>query len=174
MTTAPTLTTDRLTLRATKFEDFEAYAHFYASDRAKFDNILDRWDAWHAFAFEASGWALRGYGSWSLKHRADDALIGQIGIIRHAPRARAEQSWQLPEFAWQLYDGYEGKGMAYEASRAALDWLFSNTHITALLSFIKPQNKRSIRLAERLGAKIDEPNGDEGLVYRLVKPEVHA
>ena len=171
MTQAPTIETERLTLRATTFADFEAYAAFYASDRAKYDAILDRWDAWHAFAFEVAGWSLRGYGCWSVVHRADNALIGQIGIIRHAPKREAAMGWQEPEFAWQLYNDYEGKGLAYEGSNAALNWLFENTEVTAVLSYIKSENTRSIRLAERLGAIIDTRPEEHVVVYRHLKPE---
>ncbi len=63
----------------------------------------------------------------------------------------------------------EGKGYAFEAANAVLDWAFLTREMPTLVSYIAPQNARSIALAERLGATRDTeakaPNEGD-LVYR--------
>ena len=65
----------------------------------------------------------------------------------------------------------EGKGYAFEAAIAMRDWAFQERKLKTLVSYIDPDNSRSIRLAERLGATIDEharPQHPDDLVYRHV------
>ncbi len=102
MTAIPTLTTDRLTLRAPEQRDFDAFAAFYASDRAAFiGGPLDRERAWRQLATEAGHWQLLGYGRWIVADRATDAAVGMVGLWN--PEGGPE-----PEIGWDLFDGAEG------------------------------------------------------------------
>lgn len=61
------------------------------------------------------------------------------------------------------------KGYAYEAAVAMRDWAFQARKLETLVSYIGSENLRSIRLAERLGATLDEharPQDPGDLVYR--------
>jgi RimJ/RimL family protein N-acetyltransferase len=72
-----------------------------------------------------------------------------------------------------LLDGFEGRGIAQEAARAALDWTWAHTGLASLVSYIDPRNHRSIRLAERLGARRDPAarTYDQGdVVLRIGRP----
>ena len=63
----------------------------------------------------------------------------------------------------------EGKGYAFEAANAVLDWAFLTRGMPTLVSYINPLNARSIALAERLGAAHDasaKAAHDGDLVYR--------
>lgn len=169
MTCAPTLATDRLTLRAPRLEDFEPYAAFFASDRSIHeDGPLDRRDAWREFATSTACWALRGYGVWSIEETATGAWLGEAGIYHpdYYPEA---------EIGWTLAAGAEGRGVAQEAARMARDWAHEVAGLTTLVSYIGPGNARSIRLAERLGARLDadapRPAHDPCLVFRHPAPE---
>ena len=72
----------------------------------------------------------------------------------------------------------EGRGIAAEAARALRDWAYAAQGWTTLVSYIDPENARSIRLAERLGARLDpdapHPDGRPCLVYRHPGPEARA
>ena len=162
MTAAPTLHTDRLTLRHHRLEDFEPMATHFATDWAQYmggplgQEKMGRW-----LAAEVGSWALLGHGSWAVDLTATGETIGQVGINKpvHFPEV---------EIGWLLYPGFEGHGYAFEAATAARTWAFENGHDT-LVSYIDPPNSRSIALAERLGAVLDKdadkPDPDD-LVYR--------
>lgn len=162
MTTAPTLTTARLTLRHHRQEDFEPMAAHFATEWAQYmGGPVDRKGMWFWLASEVGAWSLLGHGSWAIDLTATGETIGQVGINKpaHFPEV---------EIGWLLYPGHEGHGYAYEAATAARTWAFENGHDT-LVSYIDPPNARSIALAERLGATLDTdaPAPDAGdLVYR--------
>jgi RimJ/RimL family protein N-acetyltransferase len=162
----PTLTTRELTLRAPALADFEPYAAFWASQRSVHEGgPRGRHEAWRDFACDVAAWTLRGFGVWTVADRAGAAL-GWVGLFQpdHYPE---------PEIGWTLAPEAEGRGVAFAAAVAARDWAYRARGLTTLVSYIDPANARSIRLAERLGARPDpaaarpEP-GD--LVYRHPGP----
>jgi RimJ/RimL family protein N-acetyltransferase len=55
------------------------------------------------------------------------------------------------DFAFALAPVYWGRGVAFEACRAALPYLAHEIGVTALFATVDPQNSRSIRLLTRLG-----------------------
>ncbi len=159
----PTLTTERLTLRAPKPQDWDGYRAIMTSDRAKYmDGPYSAKEAWADFAATAGSWIVAGYGGWTIADRTNDAFLGTVAITRppHFPET---------EIGWLVSPAAEGNGYAYEAAQSALHWAFAERGLETLVSYIDPPNARSIRLAERLGAQRDEaadaPSvGD--LVYR--------
>lgn len=162
---APTLTTERLTLRPYQRGDFEAYAAFMASPRAQYmDGPMDRAQAWGWFCNDVASWALHGYGCLTAEHQ--DTVVGWVGPT-------FSDQFREPEIGWLLRDGFEGQGFASEAAQALLTHTFSTTDLTTLVSYIDPLNAASIKVAERLGATVDpaadRPHGDDCLVYRHMK-----
>jgi RimJ/RimL family protein N-acetyltransferase len=57
--------------------------------------------------------------------------------------------------AYSLDPPFWGRGIATEAVRAARDWAFARLAMVRLASFIMPDNVRSARVAEKLGAMRD-------------------
>ncbi|MEM1272841.1 MAG: GNAT family N-acetyltransferase [Pseudomonadota bacterium] len=137
----PTLTTERLILRAPQKADFEAYCAFMTSDRSHIPDPNVR-TVWHLFATEFFGWCLNGIGHWIIALKNGPA-IGVTGLSHPA-------YYPEPEMGWALYDGFEGQGYATEAARAARGW--ASGKITSLVSYIAPGNARSVAVARRLGA----------------------
>src|SRR5205823_2815770 len=57
-----------------------------------------------------------------------------------------------PELGWALIRAHWGFGYATEAAAAIRDWAYESRSIDLLVSLISPDNVRSQRVAERLGA----------------------
>ncbi|MEM9796780.1 MAG: GNAT family N-acetyltransferase [Pseudomonadota bacterium] len=143
----PTLTTERLTLRAPRAEDVGPFAAFYGSDAARFvGGPLAEWEVWRYLAEVVGHWAFRGFGRWIVTRAGDDTAIGLIGL--HHPL-----DWPEPEIGWMLWA--TGQGYGTEAALAARDWAYGPGGMTTLISSIDPGNAASISLAERMGAKPD-------------------
>ncbi|MEM9523839.1 MAG: GNAT family N-acetyltransferase [Pseudomonadota bacterium] len=166
--TVPTLTTDRLTLRAHRIEDFPAYALLWASDEARFmGGPLNRDGAWGMFCTDVAGWSLHGFGAWAVERSVDGRTIGQVGL--NAPPSFPER-----ELGWLVYPDYRGRGYGCEAACAARGFAWRTLGWTTVVSYVDPQNAASIRLAKRLGAALDpdaarpEPST---LVFRHPSPE---
>ncbi|WP_179378327.1 GNAT family N-acetyltransferase [Jannaschia marina] len=138
----PTLTTERLILRAPLIEDFQAYAEFYAGDGSvPVGGPLSMRDAWQRFCADLGHWALRGFGWWTIDDRTGP--VGTCGI--HAPPSHEE-----PELGWLLFARGRGQGFATEAARCARDWWLSDND--RLTSNILYGNTASEAVARRLGA----------------------
>lgn len=168
----PVLATERLTLRAPSLEDFEPFAAHCASPRAVFENgPLDRDAAWREFASAFGLWLVRGYGAWSAEERATGRYVGEVGLF-HPP------SYPEAEIGWTVMAEAEGRGLAQEAARAVRAFAYGTLGLATLVSYVDPRNERSIRLAERLGARLDpgaaHPDDDPCLVFRHPGPEALA
>ncbi len=144
----PTLTTARLVLRGLRAGDWDAFAAMNAD--AGFRRFLGdgrpltREESWAQMERLLGQWALRGYGFFAVE--ADGALAGRVGVLHPA-------GWPEPELAWGIAPAYWGLGLAAEAAAAARDWAFAARGFTHLASFIAPANTRSVRVAEKLGAR---------------------
>jgi RimJ/RimL family protein N-acetyltransferase len=69
----PVLTTERLTLRAPQASDFEVFAPFVTSDRARYIGggaDKDIGHAWRVLAILSGHWHLRGFGTFVAEDRA--------------------------------------------------------------------------------------------------------
>lgn len=158
------LTTERLTLRPPLPKDFDDYARYYASDRSALNGgPLDQIGAWQKFACELGHWQLRGYGLFSVIERTSGKLCGRVGLWN-------PEGWPEAEIGWAMYDGFEGKGYAYEAALRVRGYAYVTLGWGPLVSVIALGNDRSIRLAERLGAAHERdweaPSGKQALIYR--------
>ena len=157
-TSAPTLTTERLTLRMPRLADFEHWVVFFATDRSVHEGgPLDRRGAWRQFAADTGQWALLGYGPFGVDDRATGAYLGEVGIY-HPPE------FPEPELGWFVVPEAEGRGIAFEAASAVRDWARESLGWTRLVNIIDGQNTRSIALGKRLGGVLDPsiPGADPG------------
>lgn len=141
----PTLTTERLILREPREADLAAMLSFNDSPRATFvGGGRDRQWVWRGLLANIGHWALRGHGFYSVDTRQGD-FIGRVGVIYH-------DGWDEPELGWHLFDGYEGRGYAAEAARAARSDYHARITSRPPISYIDPANQKSEALAKRLGA----------------------
>jgi RimJ/RimL family protein N-acetyltransferase len=143
---APTLHTERLTLRGPQDSNARPLGAFLESARASWiGGPYPASDAPEWLAHDRRRWADDGRGSWIVALRTDDRPIGRVGFLDH-------DGWHEPELAWFLFEGFEGQGYAHEAARAARDYACDVLNLPPLFSFIEAGNRRSRALAERLGA----------------------
>ena len=169
MTAAPRIETDRLVLRPHRMEDFAAMAAFFASDAAGFvGGPMQAPRAWHRFAADVGSWGLLGFGAWAIEEKATGAFAGQLALSRppHFPER---------EIGWLVLPGFEGRGYAAEAARAVRAFAYDTLGWETAVSYINPDNSRSIALARRLGCTEDpaaEPLYPWDMVFRHPAPEV--
>lgn len=148
----PVLTTERLILRAPKAQDWDAWLGFHCSDRASFVGggpKMTARESWRAFGHVIGHWVMRGYGMFVFTAKDDDIALGMTGPW-------FPEGWAEREIGWTIWSqAAEGKGYAAEAARAAINHAFSDLGWDTAVSYIDPDNARSIALAKRLGARLD-------------------
>jgi len=164
----PTLTTDRLILRAPGPQDVPAFAAFYASDAARHvGGPMSTSDTWRYLCQVLGHWAMRGYGRWIVTTRDDDTAIGLVGL--HNPL-----DWPEAEVGWYIWSG-NGKGYASEAGRAARNHAYATLGWSTAVSMIAHGNDASVRVATALGAALERdfehPQYGTMAVYRHPAPK---
>ncbi|HZF10542.1 MAG TPA: GNAT family N-acetyltransferase [Thermoanaerobaculia bacterium] len=163
------LETERLRLRPFRGSDFEDYAQLCADPEvmrhlgtgAPFDRGL----SWRHLAFLLGHWQMRGYGMWAMEERETGTFVGWTGFAE-------PEGWPGFELAWTLSRRFWGRGYATEGARAALAHAFTVLGKDRVISLIRPENLASIRVAERLGERLESRTvvkGTEFLVYGIAR-----
>jgi RimJ/RimL family protein N-acetyltransferase len=160
----PVLETERLHLRRPELRDFEAYAALCADPEVmRFigEGVpQSRRRAWQAFTGMLGHWAVRGYGQFAVESKATGAFLGRVGLYEPDP-------WPGIEIAWALARAHWGSGIAPEAATAVRDWAFGTLKLPRLVSVIIPENRPSIRVAEKIGERFDRDDDIDGIPVRI-------
>ncbi len=143
--------TERLRLRGWQQSDFEAYAAYYANEEtARYvGGQMTRDKAWRHFATVVGHWSLKGFGLWAVEEKAGGQFVGCVGLWQ-------PEGWPELELGYWLAASAQGKGYATEAAVRSRRFAFEEMGATTLVSYIDPRNEPSIRVAERLGARLEE------------------
>lgn len=162
--------TNRLILRMYRLSDFEDHYKLCADpDVMRYlvgGKPMSRFEAWRHMAFIVGHWELLGYGHYAVEEKASGRFVGRIGFTN-------PEGWPGFELGWTLAPEFQGKGYATEGGRFLLQYAFNEMDRDHVISVINPDNKRSIRVAERLGQKLEgeaEVGGMPALIYGIDRP----
>lgn len=101
-----------------------------------------------------------GYGAYLVTLRDSGEPIGICGLFRRP-------YLPVPDLGYSLLPAFEGKGYAFEAASATMDYVGSHLGKTELRAIVSEANTRSVRLLEKLGFVFMEkvqPPGEERMV----------
>ncbi len=89
--------------------------------------------------------------------KSENKYIGEIWI--------EPKKWEVPSFeiGWLLDQGYQGRGIAEEAARRSLEFLFSDLNAHKVIAITRDTNSESIKLAERLGFRREGHHRESGI-----------
>jgi RimJ/RimL family protein N-acetyltransferase len=168
--------TERLVLRRWRDEDAPALAAINSDPevmryigagrplgRALSDELLER--------FERE-WDERGFGLWAVEEAAAPGrLLGFCGLTvpMFLPDVlpAVEVGWRLAPEAW-------GRGIATEAAQAALAFGFGALGMREIIAIVHPDNRRSVRVCEKLGMGRGRDRMHPGTRQRLAVFELRA
>ncbi|MGB3722605.1 MAG: GNAT family N-acetyltransferase [Pacificimonas sp.] len=158
---APVLRTERLTLRALRSDDRAAFDAMH--DGENFFRFLgprrSAAEGWIRALAWAGLWTVYGMGAWVVEDT--EGFVGQI-VLGPLPRdldtplAGPEAGWVFAEPAW-------GRGYASEAVGAMLAWS-DNRDIPLTTCIIEPENRASVRVAEKNGFRLTGTTDLNGMV----------
>ncbi len=166
MIDVPTLTSERLILRALGNADLEAYTAFYGDAAASkfYGGPLAPDGAWRKLATDIGHWALRGYGMWAVVTRNDGRTIGGCGLY-------LPEGWGRRELTWWILPEARRQGYAAEASGLAINFGYDALGWPQVETYMLDSNEPARRLVEKLkGRKITRetfPDGESRNVYLL-------
>jgi len=113
----------------------------------------------------AAEWNARDRFVMGIWLKNENKYIGEIWI--------EPKRWEVPSFeiGWFLDKGYQGRGIATEAARRSLAFLFNDLDAHKVVVITRDNNSRSYMLAERLGfhkeAHLRECGVENGKRYGL-------
>src|SRR5437867_5402110 len=146
------LETERLVLRWFRESDFDDFCKISAdAEVMRFlgdGKPMDAMYSWRQMATFMGHWYFRGYGIWAVEEKSSGHIVGRIGFMNPAGWPGFELGWTLGRESW-------GKGFAIEGARRALEYAFKEMDRDHVISLIAPDNVRSMRVAERLGEKVE-------------------
>ncbi len=85
-----------------------------------------------------------GYGLYKMVLKSEGTPIGLCGLVNR-------ETLSDPDIGFALLPKYEGKGYAYEAAFATLEFAKKQLQISTILAITSEQNAHSIRLIEKIG-----------------------
>ena len=162
----PILETERLRLRMFEERDLDDYARMCANPEVmEFlgGRPLSRDETWRQIATFLGHWQLRGYGLFAAELKEGGAFIGRMGLWR-------PEGWPGLEIGWALDRPHWGQGYATEGARAVLRHAFEDLGVAKLISVLHPNNKASIRVAEKIGETYEYRavvNRFDALIYSI-------
>jgi [ribosomal protein S5]-alanine N-acetyltransferase len=158
------LETERLLIRRLREPDVDAL-HAVLGDAetmryypAPFDR--DGCAAWIEDSIER--YARDGFGLYGLELRATGELIGDCG-----PAVRAIEGVDEVEMGWHVRRDLWGRGLAPEAARACLAHAFGPLGLRRMTALVRPVNRPSARVAEKIGMTVERRVTHGGLPHLL-------
>lgn len=154
--------TERLTLRPLAMDDLDQLVALQAEPEvARFMGAYGRAELTVWVRSNLEEWARHGHGRMAILERASDNMVGRTGLRRWPQFGETELGWALGADA-------RGRGYATEAAGACLEWGFDALELDYITAMIRPDNPRSIAVAERLGMRPLRPDvlmGEPVTVY---------
>lgn len=161
---APTLETDRLILRPFTPADI-GDLHSLLSD----PDVMRYYPSVHS-RDESEQWlqgifrdyADAGFGMLAITLRESGQFIGQAGIMR-----RSADGVTHHYLAYLLRKEFWGAGYATEAARRLLEFGFVEVGLETIEALVRPENKPSVRVVNRLGMKQTSTSMHAGFLHRV-------
>jgi RimJ/RimL family protein N-acetyltransferase len=143
------LTTERLTIRPLAREDVTEFTRYRnLPDVARYQDWTLPYtrDLAHAIVDDAEEVGVPTPGQWLQLALADgdDRLLGDVAVW-------LDDAGLLAMIGYTLAPENQGRGLAVEAVRAVVDWLFTARKVHRVAATIDPENVASARVLERNG-----------------------
>ena len=147
--------TERLDLRRFDMDDVDALASVFAQEdvwRYPYGRAFSRLETEAFLEAQIAHWDAVGFGLWLTLERMTGRAVGYVGLS--VPTFLPEI---LPavEVGWRLDPSVWGRGYATEAASAALEEAFTTLGLNEVCSVPQADNPASVRVAERLGLRLD-------------------
>ncbi len=117
---------------------------------------------------EELDWFLNGHphhpqlGLWATIDKTTGEFIGRCGLLPWTIEERAEV-----EVAYLLAKPYWGQGLATEVAQALVAYGFEQLGLTRLICMMYPENKASVRVAQKMGMTLEKAMEDDKGPYLL-------
>ncbi|MGZ4129966.1 MAG: GNAT family N-acetyltransferase [Actinomycetota bacterium] len=145
------LETERLVLRPLTLDDVDALERVLADPETMrwYPAPLDRDGVVRWIEKQHERYERDGFGLLAVEERTTGELLGDCGpTIQFVEREpHVELGWHIRRDRW-------GEGIATEGGAVCRDWCWANLDADHLISLVRPENRQSWRVAEKLGMTV--------------------
>jgi RimJ/RimL family protein N-acetyltransferase len=155
-------TTERLLLRRIRESDLEALFALHsdpATNRYSPSPMRTLDDARVRMALWLADWSQHGVGYWLVERREAPGVVVGLGGVRY----KEFEGRKVLNLAYRFTPQAWGTGYATEVSRAALGLAREHLPDVPVVAIISQENAPSLRVAERLGLRLDRVIQYEGI-----------
>jgi len=89
-------------------------------------------------------WKERGYGCFAVVDKISGVFLGRAGPVVTPETGRVE-------IVWSLLSTVHSRGLATEAARASVEFVFARSGLDVLDAYVRPDNTASQRVAAKVG-----------------------
>ncbi|HOZ26355.1 MAG TPA: GNAT family N-acetyltransferase [Hyphomonadaceae bacterium] len=139
--------TPRLILKVPSLKEFEPWCAFMADEEAAqyIGKAQPASVVWRNICSMAGSWQLQGFAMFSVFEKSTGRWVGRVGPWR-------PHQWPGNEVGWGVIRQVWGKGYAFEAALASMDFAVDVLRWDDIIHSIHPNNVASQKLAKRLGS----------------------
>jgi RimJ/RimL family protein N-acetyltransferase len=147
------LETERLILDELKDDKFEELANLLANEIVHrfFPKTLNRTESSEFLEAIRKRQNEDGVSFWAVIRKDDSKFLGICGLLKQIIDDNEEI-----EIAYRIDDLYWGKGYGAEAAEGCIKYAKDKLELTSVISLILPENKQSIRVADKNGLKLEK------------------
>lgn len=138
-------------MRHVELRDLDYFLSFFGDAEASqhVGGPSCREDTWRRMLAGVGLWSLTGLGMWAVAESDGGPAIGHVGLFDFLRGCEPDIEGQV-EMGWILAPSAHGKGYAYEACKAILDWFDGQFGRQSIWALISPGNDPSMKLASKL------------------------
>lgn len=161
----PTLETERLKLFPPNESCFDLYERFYTDAEASkmYGGPIGKEQVWARLKADLGSWYLLNFGVWVVQLKSNNQLVGTCGFWKG-------KDWPI-ELTWWVLPKFRGKGIATEASRAAIEFGYSRLKWHKVETYMNDENTAAQTLVQKLGGvktnRMVFPDGLSRDIYTL-------
>ncbi len=164
------LETDRLRLRPYRVDDADALFEILGDPHTMrfYPQRFTREDADAWIQRQLDRYERDGFGLWAMELRTTGEFIGNCG-----PAVQEVEGQREVELGWHVHRRHWGQGLATEAAAACREHAFERLGVDRLIALVRPENRPSARVAEKIGMRVErtaEFRGLPHLVYVTLRP----
>jgi len=101
---------------------------------------------------------------WAVIRKDDLKFLGICGLLKQ----NIDNIDEI-EVGYRINDIFWGKGYGTEAAKGCIQYAKDKLKLTSVISLILPENKQSIRVAEKNGLKLEKKSMFHGQIHNVYR-----
>jgi [ribosomal protein S5]-alanine N-acetyltransferase len=160
------LETNRLSLDEISDERFDDLAKLLANEKVHryFPKTLSRNESHEFYETVKKRQQEDGVSFWAVIRKGDLQFLGICGLLKQIVDKKEEI-----EVGYRIDDVYWGNGYGTEAAEGCINYAKDTLELTSVISLILPENKQSIRVAEKNGLKLEKESMFHGRLHHVYR-----